>query len=1002
MPTSGTYIDNLSSRGGRNSELSFAGNFTIKILATDPSFARPPEYYEYDRFVDRVYIGNHFGFVYQLNFGLELKGSADVPDFGYWRWTFFCDVNIEYPDGFVKSGRITLGSELVDPLVYHFKDVSFPVTFNSSTLFESIQYVDLTENPSQWPPRTTLNLYERIPNGTIQDVSVTVSGLTSGTISDTTHPLTYVSAFTDYEFTVDTKLHSYGATAGLQTLNISPVTINDLAIPDYNYFHFIDGNNYFHQTTAVDSKVLGADNAFGEPQYRFIEANTLVTLERNIDIEASVHAWQDSYPDNLTVRFASSGAGGTFENFNVSSGSGTLSKSYKNYSFVSNISGATESLIYNNLLAANGFMSMNIIGSSLTANGDYSGNTRIPWRAWWKPGADIYHVKDSVLPGTGNTRTYTQFSPGPGYQYFSSYRYLNITAGNATTTPQTAKLLVYGPLDNGFQYKTVLEKDITLNPGTSTQQIDLCFAGILHTNYPDIQTQDNPYPRPNTAFYTPLAKYWNQDMYGISQVLKIELIGDVSVSEYKLTRPDNSAKSSFIAGESADSPLSYTGANNYIWAILQYENNTLSQTRVRRFWEQDVSGRNEEEYDVIYTSGGAGGFNGLSIQQICNNIQNRPGLGSGPLTGKVHQGWMASPSGPTTGDLIGHNLGWFYPGSAYASWLNGFGLQCIAGTRTYSILRDLSEESGDREIYAQQVFDRLNNRYPPDYFDAFQIEAPGATSLKLIGFNCQRSAVHGLVQLSQFNEIVGMASTTGENYGSATTDITGNYQSGLPYGKAQNAAIVSHLLASTTNNKIFTSKRFRVAFYAVPVPENLIVLSADISGFYQQCIGTIDSGIVRLVFTETIDFSTFDVLATNITGMDNVAIAWLEPTYTNKMILITERTSDSAILRFELDDFSNGVASMGTVIGNGTTPAIAINNLGTQIIFWRTSSSNVARVIIDAQGNISTAASNVIVGNVENTGLGCFWRDDVPYLVYNDTTNGLTVVKSDNYGETFS
>jgi hypothetical protein len=120
------------------------------------------------------------------------------------------------------------------------------------------------------------------------------------------------------------------------------------------------------------------------------------------------------------------------------------------------------------------------------------------------------------------------------------------------------------------------------------------------------------------------------------------------------------------------------------------------------------------------------------------------------------------------------------------------------------------------------------------------------------------------------------------------------------------------------------------------------------------------------------------------------------------MILITERTSDSAILRFELDDFSNGVASMGTVIGNGTTPAIAINNLGTQIIFWRTSSSNVARVIIDAQGNISTAASNVIVGNVENTGLGCFWRDDVPYLVYNDTTNGLTVVKSDNYGETFS
>ena len=58
--------------------------------------------------------------------------------------------------------------------------------------------------------------------------------------------------------------------------------------------------------------------------------------------------------------------------------------------------------------------------------------------------------------------------------------------------------------------------------------------------------------------------------------------------------------------------------------------------------------------------------------------------------------------------------------------------------------------------------------------------------------------------------------------------------------------------------------------------------------------------------------------------------------------------------------------------------------------------------ILDAQGNISTAASNVIVGNVEDKGLGCYWRDDVPYLVYSDLTNGLTVVKSDDYGETFS
>jgi len=999
MPSNGTYIDNISSRGGRDSELSFAGNFTIKILAVDPSFPLPPEFYEYDRYVDRVYVGSHFGFEYQLTFSMLLKGSAVPPNVGFWEWKFVCDVNIVYPDGYIKSGQVVLGSELVNPAVANYKDVSFPVTFNSQTIFQSVQYVDYTENPSvpaiTFPYSTTLKLYEQIPLSTIQDVSVTVSGLNSGTVSDNTHPLTYVSANTDYQFTIDTKLHSSGAVANLQTLNLSPLTINELALPDYNYFHFIDSNNYFHQTTAVDSKVQGTDNIFGEPVYNFIEATTLVTLERNIDIEANIHAWQDSYPDDLDINLNIGGVGN--QTYTAFSGFGSTSLTFQNYSFNSNISGTTESLVFNNLPSDTSYIQNTIISSSLAGNGDTTYNTRLPWRGWWKPGADIYHIKNSILPGTGNTRTYGEFSPGPFYQYFSSYRYLDITAANGTTQPQTAKLLIYGPLDNGFFYKTVLEKDITFNPGTSTQQVDLCFAGILHTNYPDIQTQDNPYPRPNASYYNSNARYWNQDMYGISQVQKIELIGNVSVSEYKLTRPDNTAKASFLAGVSNDSPASNTTANNFIWAIPEYTSPSPS-SRVRRFWEQDVSGRNEEEYDVIWSNFGGGSISPLNVTNFCTNIQNRPGF----KAGSVHQGWMASPSGPTTGDLIGHNLGWFQPGEAYASWLNGFGLQAIAGTKTYSILRDFSQESGDRELYSQMIFDRINSRYVPDYFDAFQVEAPGATSLKLIGFNCQRSAAHGLVQLSQFNQTVDMTSTVGENYGSATTDIAGNYQTGLPYGKAQNAAIVSYLANTSLNNKIFTSKRFRVAFYAVPVPENLIVLSADISGFYQQCIGTIDAGIVKLVFTSTPYFTSYDVLPTNITGMNNVAIAWVHPTNSNQMTLITERTSDSAILKYTLDDFVNGAASMGTVIGNGTTPAIAINNLGTQIIFWRTSSSNIQRIIIDSAGNITTAASNVIVGNVENTGIGCYWNDDIPFLVYNHTTNGLTVVKSTDFGQTFS
>jgi hypothetical protein len=136
--------------------------------------------------------------------------------------------------------------------------------------------------------------------------------------------------------------------------------------------------------------------------------------------------------------------------------------------------------------------------------------------------------------------------------------------------------------------------------------------------------------------------------------------------------------------------------------------------------------------------------------------------------------------------------------------------------------------------------------------------------------------------------------------------------------------------------------------------------------------------------------------------MSNVAIAWLRPTDSNEMILITQRESDSAILRYVLDDFVNGVASMATVIGNGTTPAIAINNNGTEIIVFRTAGANVRRIIFDSAGNITTAASNVVVGNVEDNGLAVYWSDDRVFLVYDDTVNGLTVLSSDDYGETFS
>jgi hypothetical protein len=987
LSLTGTYYDDITNRG-RVPRFSFNGSFDIKELVYDLSHAFPPEKYIYRRGVERIYLGNHFGIQYQLNFSMLLKGSAVAPFVGLWSWEYVCDVDIVYPDGYIKSGRISLGYETINPAVMVEKEVSLPVTFISGRAIPCFQYVDLFEDTTYGyhPPFTQLDLYEKIPSGMEWQTRVAVQGLTGGIVQENFH-LTTSDAYSDYDYTIDTKIFSQGSLAGVQPLQLSNLLINELEIPDYNYLHLIDSNNYYHQTNVVDAKVQGSDDAFGTALFNFIEADTLVTLERNIKNKGIIHSWQSSYPDSLNVTIAKFDTTG--RTITVPGGDFTEEELWQKYSFNSTIQIAgvpnNESLAFNNL--PTGYIQNTISSASLIANGDYQYATRLPFRAWWKPGADIYHEKNTILAGSGNTRTYNS----PNRNNFSGYRYLDITGGSASTQSEASKLFV---TSDGAT--VLIEKDLIWNTGSQTKRIDLCFAGIAHTNFPDLQNQDDPYPRYN-ASYPPAAsgaRIVNQDMYGIGQVGSVSVGGTVSISQFKLTREDNSAKASFIAPFSNQSPqISGTG-------LTKVQTNSVNRQYFgRRFWEQDINGKNEEEYDFLQEKNLAGdtifSFK-LSVEDLCDNIQNRTGYDGG----KIHTGWNASGS---------YNSGTF-PSSqylfnkdiAYASWLNGFGQQCVSGDSRFSILRDLSQESGDRDVYTQIIFDKINCNYPPDYFDPFQLEAPGETQLLLYSFAALRSVAHGLVQEQQLGEVVNLEDTSANLWGQGTTDIVGSYQTGLPGGLPQNAARIAHSTGTIALPQILTAKRYRGAFYVIPVPTEVNILSADISGFYQQCIANVNIDNVELIFTDTTDFSTFDILPTDINTTQNVAISWKHPTNQNELILATERNTDSAILRYVLNDFVNGVASMGTVIGNGTTPAIAINNNGTEIIFWRTSSSNVARIILDAQGNISTAASNVVIGNVDDKGLGCYWRDDVPYLVYSDTVNGLTVVKSDNYGETFS
>ena len=130
-----------------------------------------------------------------------LKGSAIPPFVGFWQWEFVCDVDIVYPDGYVKSERVSLGAETIDPAVTRYKDVSFPVSFTSLTTFGSFARVNLVEDTfyALHPPFTTLDLYEVIPINNEQLTTVQITGLTGGIVEEDEHNL-LSDAFTEYDF----------------------------------------------------------------------------------------------------------------------------------------------------------------------------------------------------------------------------------------------------------------------------------------------------------------------------------------------------------------------------------------------------------------------------------------------------------------------------------------------------------------------------------------------------------------------------------------------------------------------------------------------------------------------------------------------------------------------------------------------------------------------------------------------------------------------------------
>jgi hypothetical protein len=959
--------------------------YDIKAKLTDESFAKPPEYYEFERYAD-FEMGGHFGCFASITTQLFVSGSFAIPVNIPWVWRLEAVVTVNNGHGTSNTQTIVLKNGSVPPGVgyvpFVIEDISVVGTFSFSCDSEILY--DIAESQPgpvyMHPPYTILNQYERSTVGGTATCSVTLNGQTV-----TASSVIASSQTTEYTYDANVFAYSRGSLAGKEQAILSANLINSIPIPNKLYLFARNADQFVESTLVMKAVTQGVDDVFGESAVTTTAEITVSnTLDRKLKNKGWVNAYNESYPDNLVVEFPYRSDITFTSNYE----SETTFVNYEIDSALTLIDVLTDSVADNNILTGNFVNTLK--NSSLVANGDLGHTTRMPFRGWSYAGASLYHQKEiDLVPVTGFNINFI-----PDRSNFSSYRFLKINAFRELPTP---------PADCIFRIKDYAGNDIvqtTLAIGSTAQDytIDLCFAYDLHVSADDIVNQDNPYPRWNpTLPGAGAGRLVNQDLYGVGTVNGLTFgPGEVPLVNYfKLYRDDNTAKCDFVA------PNSHTDSFANVNFPEVFTGSGSTTFYGRRYWSSDIQGRNDEEYDLLKIVGsGSSTYVPQTISGFIDNINNLVGF----YNDRVHLGWTGNASTPN--DSSTNLRDGYLNEDGYMSWLMGFGMQYIAGTQDFGFDRDLSEETADYDIFAQTIFDEINGNFIPDYPDPFGIEEPGEQALCLYAFNCVRGAVHGLVQLQELGQTVVVTNPSNVVRGSAVSDVFGRYQTGAPFTQERSSFLLEDTVTcgiATTLTDPIVAKRNRVAFYLPPAPTASTVKSADLSKWYQHLIAYVNSNIVSLIYTSTNDFSTFEYLTTNITNSVNVACRWKLNTNTNVIVLAVEK-DDGVCYRYLCDDLIGGNSTLSTTLGTGTTPALAINKTGLEIYFLRTTDSggSVKRIILDSVGNVVEALSVVVSGNVTNDGLATYWYNDTCYLVYNHATNGITVVTSDDMGITFS
>ena len=906
--------------------------------------------------------------------------TASTSGFGTTTWTYSVKAAVTVDNGFgaTTTTNVTLASgtgtaaQAATGISVNVGacTVQWDASIDASTIKWDIVENALGTAGSAYPD-ISYTMYERAETGATALAKITVNG-TAVTATGS------VGTASNLNHTLDIDWTYYNNTTTAKTFTVSNESMNSLSfsgsIPTYSH----SGN--LQSCTATQSIVTG--HGIGAPYYgvnSYATVNTSITFKRDVTVRGRILAFSQSYPDTLTCRVTGFDGATGYRDVSAVSGSFDASDTFRKYSISSSFtdpaygSPSTSSASANTVPA---WVYADVSSSSLSSLGDDTANTVMYLRGWHFAGASVQQSQTKAISTGTTTATRTFASEGVG---LNSYRYLRVQVRRTAGTTQS------GTISITTQPSSVVKSwDFSTSTGTFEYiYLDLCSPDNKTST---IDETDSPYPRMNPSDPTNAGQLLDGDYWGITRATQIAITG-TSVEMGDIHLSASSGATAWCTGYWAPTRT---------WTKLQKTSFGGNTWTTNRLFQGDTEGntQSEEGWALWQTSPASNAL--MTITDFVNEINASDG------TVVRHQGYTATASTTNSSPTYIKN-GYANSVNGHAIWLGGLTRRRSQGDKTW-LGTDQSAGGAEVQVYAQTMYRKINGDFVPDAFDAFEIEDSGVQYMSLLAVNYARGRAHGLVlgtdtEPYPLQTVYLRLDSTLASRGSAASNTIGNYGTGLPGGLGMaNHNTVCNTLDTGDPDPLYTNKQQRAVF-KLTSPSGTFV-SADRNILNQHYYATIQSGTISLWKAAGPLATAYTQTITSITGAANLHLRCLQPDPDLGIVLFVEKTSGGLDRQYTKDE---GASFVSTVINStGTQPAFCVDDLGIEYYIWRTSGGAIQGKTLDANGTVIMSATTLVAANVADSSLDIYERLDDLYIVYNHTTNGITVVRSTDGGRTYS